>query len=266
MTLDSTLHAAYDAIPEWLAMHSMADSVMDTPELVMPRVYVALLFHTARCVLHRKYLIQAKTDATLMYSHMICIGAALQILYIQREVDQEMQIGGRLYQNRWNPSSVVKHEFLLATTILCLNIDQGLDTPCSVASESSSDIEARDSVVKALNESYFIWLRSSEASKEACKAVEVLRIVLRKVHRSSSGSSQSVEGKTAGEVDESLLQLPQPFNYMPASRRPRGPMVLPQMDEDRWGDGDLAAALEMNGEPGVAVSESCDYDCGIGLT
>ena len=266
MTLDSTLHAAYNAIPEWLGMHSMDDSVMDTPELVMRRVYIALLFHTARCVLHRKYLIHAKTDATFTYSHTTCIEAALQILHIQREVDQEMQIGGRLYQNRWNVSSVVKNEFLLATTILCLDLDQGLDKSCSLASESSSDIEARECVVKALNESYFIWLRSSEASREARKAVEVLRTVLGKAHKLGSGSSQSVEGKTPGEIDESLLQRPQPFNYMPASRRPRGPMVLPQMDEDRWGDGDLATALEMNEEPEVAVSESCDYDYGIGLT
>ena len=50
----------------------MADSIMD-PELVMRRVYVALLFHAARCVLHRKYLVHAKTDATIdatfTYSH-----------------------------------------------------------------------------------------------------------------------------------------------------------------------------------------------------
>ena len=119
--------------------------------------------------------------------------------------------------------------------------------------------------MKALNESYFIWLRSSEASREARKAVEVLRIVLGKVHKLRSGSSRSVEGKMPGGIDELLLQRPQPFNYMPASRRPRGPIVLPQIDEDRWRDGDLTAALEMSGKPGVAISESCGY-CGIGLT
>ena len=255
MSLDSALRAANDAIPKWLAMNSTAASIMDAPELVIRRVYVALLFHTARCALHRKYLILAKSDTTFAYSRTTCVEAALQILHIQRHVDQEVQIGGRLYQSRWKVSSVVKNEFLLATTILCLDLDHDLGTPRSGAAESNLGIGSRESVVKALDESYIIWLRSSEASKEARKAVKVLRLVLGKFHGLSKGRSHNIGSTTPAVVDESLLQRAQPLNYMLTSRYPRGPMVLPQMDEDRWDGGDLVAALEMNREPATAVSE-----------
>ena len=91
--------------------------------------------------------------------------------------------------------------------------------------------------------------------------MEVLRHVLGNAQSSTSDSdkSRSVEGSAVGEIDESLLQRPKILpTFMPASRRLRGPMVLPQVDGDRWDDGDLAAGLD----PRDLVCERCDCHYG----
>lgn len=256
MALDKVLHDTYKAIPQWLAMRSITQSIMDAPELTVRRIYVDLLFNKARCILHRKYMLEARTNINFMYSRTVCIEAALRILEIQRDMGEEMQIGGRLYEDRWKVSSIVKHEFLLATTILCFDLNHDMNVKMSSEdSKSSLGVAARENVVKALSDSYSVWLRASGSSKEARKAVEVLRIVLGKAQRLSTANSQNMEEATAGEYGESILQRPEPINFMVTSRRSRGMQILPPMDEGRWGDGDLAAALEMNGEPGDLV---CD--------
>jgi len=104
-----------------------------------------------------------------------------------------------------------------------------------------------------------LWRRLSESSTEAREAVEVLRIALRKAQRLSPETPMAVEGVASSEIDESLLRRPQPFNFNPASRRLRGPMVLPRMDGDRWDDGDLAAALDANAELGDAETGEPEY-------
>lgn len=235
MALDKVLHDTYNTIPQWLTMIPIAQSDMDNPEQIMRRIYIVLVFLKSRCILHRKHMLQGRTNASFSYSRMTCIEAAVQILEIQRELDQEMQIGGRLYQDRWKVGSIVKHEFLLATTILCLDLDHGM------GSGARSHGSEREKVFKVLNDSYFIWLRSSESSTEAQKAIEVLRIVLEKAQ-----SSRNMESSAPGGYDESILQRPKPINFMPSARHLRGPMVLPPRDEARLDHGDLTAALETN--------------------
>jgi hypothetical protein len=147
MALDGVLNSTYTAIPHWLAMRPIAHSDNDSPEQSMRRIYIRLVFLSARCILHRKYLLQARTHARFTYSRVTCIEASIQIPEIQRELDQDMQIGGRLYQDRWKVGSSVKYEFLLATTILCLDLD------CGLSSEEghSSNHSEREKVLKVLN-------------------------------------------------------------------------------------------------------------------
>jgi hypothetical protein len=258
MVLDKVLRDTYNAIPKWLMMRPTAQSAMDSLELITRRIYVAILFHKARCVLHRKYMLQ-RTEGNWMYSRTTCIEAALRILEIQQDVNREMEVGGRLYRDRWKISSILKHDFLLATKLLCLMLDQSLSAESySKASESPPDIETKENVSKVLNESYIIWLHWSNSSKEARKAVEAMRTVLDKAQRLSTRSSIDVKGmpdNAAINCDESFLRRPKPINFFPPSRRLRGPMVLPPPTDDAsWEDG-VKAALEPNKEPGNLVRQ-----------
>lgn len=181
MRLDAILHDVRHGIPPGLQLRPMTKSITDHPDVIIRRIYIALLFHKAQCVLHRKCLISARHDNQYAYSRQSCIEAALQILEHQSTLNQHTQPGGRLYRDRWKISSLVNHDFLLAATILCLDLDRDLarGIPATPNGTVMSRI-GRDDVIRALLESYRIWLQSSSSSREARKAVEVLRIILGK--------------------------------------------------------------------------------------
>ena len=181
MRLDKVLREACDAIPTGLQMRPLAKSLLDNPNAVMRRIYLALVFNKARCILHRKYLVAAHSNNLYSYSRQSCIDAALQMLKLQSTLNQETHPGGRLYHDKWKVSSLVNHDFLLATTILCLDLNHDMAMQPSIQrNDSTKEIKKPDTIIQALHESHKIWLQSSRSSREARKAAEALRIVLGK--------------------------------------------------------------------------------------
>ena len=168
MRLDQVLDDTYKNSPSWLHMRPMSKSIMDGPETIMRRVFVALVYYKVKCILHRKYLVPSRTDHRYTYSRSTCIDAALQILQCQSMLDEDTQAGGRLYHDRWKALSFVNQEFLLAISILCLDLDHDINTAASAAPQRGSrEPTPRDEVTQALERSYQIWLRSSDASRES---------------------------------------------------------------------------------------------------
>ena len=179
MRLDKVLQEARDAIPPGLQMRPIAKSVLDNSTAVMRRIYLALIINKAQCMLHRKYLVAAHSNSQYSYSRQSCIDAALQMLQFQSTLSEETQPGGRLYHDKWKVSSLVNHDFLLATTILCLDLDRDIAMQASIQlRESAKEKDRRDIIMQALHESYKIWLQSSRSSREAQKAAEALKIML----------------------------------------------------------------------------------------
>lgn len=197
MRLDKILHEARLAIPPGLQPRPMTKSLADHPDVVIRRIYLAIIFHKAQSVLHRKYLIPARSNSQYAYSRRSCVEAALQILHHQHTLSDGTQPGGQLYQNRWKVSSVVNHDFLLAATILCLDLDGDMAAgSLSRLNEEAVDKERRDNVLRALHESYKIWVQASSSSREARKAAEALRIVLEKVKNASMGRMADITDKS----------------------------------------------------------------------
>jgi hypothetical protein len=187
MNLDKRLQDTYNAIPAGLQWRLMAKSIMDPSALILARIFLVLLLHKAQCILHRKYLLLARTDSRYTYSRNACVEAALKLLELQTTLDQETQPGGRMYEFRWKISSVVKQEFLLATTILCLEVHYDTTTPSPREPQQYPlDAHLKGRVMEALNGSYLIWLGSSGSSREAQKAAQALRIVLSKAQNMRS--------------------------------------------------------------------------------
>ena len=80
MKLDNQLHSAYDSIPQALNMRPMAQSIIDSPTVILQRIHLALTYYKATCTLHRLYLIPGKTNQRFSYSHTACLEAALKML------------------------------------------------------------------------------------------------------------------------------------------------------------------------------------------
>jgi hypothetical protein len=152
---------------------------MDTPVLITQRIYVDLQYHKARCVLHRRHLVVAWKDNRYKSSRTVCIESALHILKYQTLLDQETQPGGRLHHDSWKVLAIAKGELLLATTLLCLELDHYINAKVS-PKPPGFDTDIINVVMQALKDSYQIWSSSSDSSKEARKASEALQIILGK--------------------------------------------------------------------------------------
>lgn len=200
MKMDARLHNAHASIPSCLKWRSMAHCVTDSPDIMVQKMYMDVLFNKAKIVLHRKYFfLHSGTTATQAtqanssqksYSHEACLDAAVKILKHQHTLDEEVQPLGQLYQDRWRVSSIISHDFLLATSILCVYLQSSRGH-----TRDRSDPERVKDIEQILRRSYDIWVRTSGSSGEAQKAAGALRVVLRNLDtdESSNRPSSSVD-------------------------------------------------------------------------
>jgi hypothetical protein len=177
MRLDKMLNAAYIQKPAVLVIKPMQQSILDGADLITRRLYIAMSFYHAQMTLHRKFMIMAKNNSQYAYSHTTCIDAALAASRLQADVHDQCQPGQMLHQDRWKILTLTQSEFLLATTIMCFNLDDDLSNARSGTSSLCSD-EVQRKVVTALRAAFAIWMQQQEHSKEAQAAVKAIIFVL----------------------------------------------------------------------------------------
>ncbi|GIK06331.1 hypothetical protein Aspvir_001978 [Aspergillus viridinutans] len=152
MKMDSMLQDGHSAIPPCLQWVSMANCIMESPQVIMQKVFLEIMFHRAR---------------------IACLDAALKLLDYQHVLEEEMQPFCRLYQERWRVSSLVNHNFLLATSILCSYIQRA-----GAQSKGDAGVVTEATIWTSLQKTYDIWVHSSSSSKEVQKAARALRVIL----------------------------------------------------------------------------------------
>lgn len=162
--VDGILNDARANIPPLLKMRPMASSITDPPQLIMSRLFLGHLFYKGQIMLHRRFL-RSQQDATA-YSRRVCLDAALGALQIQHILDEETRPGGQLLMLRWRITSIMNHQFLTATMILCMLLQLG------------QTLQREEEVKKALRTTRTIWIRGSASSREAQKGADVVRTVL----------------------------------------------------------------------------------------
>ena len=88
-------------------------------------------------------------------------------------------------------SSVVAQDFLLATTVLVLDLDEDLvspilSPPASTRSGLPLDRQppTREEIITALRSAHHIWTKASKRSQEARKVATAVELVLAKVDAS----------------------------------------------------------------------------------
>jgi hypothetical protein len=176
MKLDKLLHNTYSSIPPPLRMRPTASSVIDSSAQILRRFTLEILFQKSRCVLHRRYLVLARSDQRYLYSRQSCVDAAMELLHHQSFVHRECQPGGLLQRESWKLAPLMVQEFLLAAMIICLEFDH-------LKSRSQDIAGTQDEVgmLQALRKSYGVWRGSAASSTEALKASTVLKMILEKV-------------------------------------------------------------------------------------
>jgi len=187
MRLNKVFDIGYASVPSALHIFPMNQSLIDSPVIILHRLYIALLFQKAKCVLHNRYLLAGRTDPCYAFSRKTCVESALQILEYQRILHEETQVGRRLHHDQWNISSLATSGFLLATALLCVELDSIKSS--AEGPKNPIDTDLGDKIIQALQNSYSIWVQLSNNSREAHKAAEVARIVLNKTQTASGTSS-----------------------------------------------------------------------------
>jgi Fungal specific transcription factor domain len=196
LQLDSLLVQANASIPSLLRPRAMANSITDHSDIIMRRIYLALLVHKAECVLHYRYLIAGRSDSRYVYSRQTCIEGALQILRYQSMLHEETKVDGQLCHVNWKISAFINAEFFHAATVLCVYLDH--DIAASVALRYAQDTAdgKRKEVIKALQDSYKIWLHARSLSRDAQKAASAVHIVLEKAEKACMVRSTGILEKS----------------------------------------------------------------------
>lgn len=191
MRLDKKLHEAETHIPPPLRAKDMADSLADSPQLIMSRMFISHLIQKGQIMLHRRFLFAthpSATDTMFAYSRKACVDSSLATLQMQQTLERETQPGGRLHALRWRVTSSMNHQFLTGTMVLCSLLYRG-KAP-----------DRRGEIVEALSRAREIWVRRSCVSGEARKAARVVSVVLSRMGEGDDGCWG--EGSKFGTVSD----------------------------------------------------------------
>jgi hypothetical protein len=207
--IDIALRRVFDGVPQ----SSIASTVEDFGSALSPtsmrHLYLDLAFLKAELMLHRPYLVLGRTDARYTYSRRVCLNASIEMLDFQNKIDAEVQPGGKLFTPGWRlstvswyMSSVVAQDFLLATTVLVLELDADpippvLQAPESTQSEMRLDHAppTREEIVASLRSAYRIWSRASKRSQEARKVATAVKLVLSRACNTKEQVADSAQSK-----------------------------------------------------------------------
>lgn len=178
MKLDRMLEDKWKQVPSFMRLKPLEDSITDPPHLVNQCFGLASLYQKSRCVLHRRYLIDAAPKKEHEYSRRTCLDAGLKLLEYQATVYRATLPGGVLRQNGWFITNLALYDFLLAAMMIYLVIQ----------SDAHSDWSSRDTSVPPagelrdrLEKSRGIWVTISDDSPLARKAADILGTMLKKV-------------------------------------------------------------------------------------
>ena len=204
MDLDRTLRDVYNKLPECAKPLPGEEFENTLSPASMRRFYLGLSFLKAEMMLHRPYLLLGRTDSNYEYSRRVCLNAATEMLGFQRKVDGEIRPGGNLWTPgmqsftvSWYMSSIIAHDFLLATTVLILDLDRELASPIQqpLPAVPASGLQldhgppTRSEIIEALRNAYTIWCKASQRSHEARKVAAAVKLVLNR----ASSSAQAIQ-------------------------------------------------------------------------
>ncbi|KAL3466175.1 putative fungal-specific transcription factor [Aspergillus heterothallicus] len=191
MRVDSILHETVKSLPSPLKMKSMAASLTDSPHIIISRLFIQHMIYKGQVMLHRRfvYMQASKNEDAYKYSQKACIDASLGSLEIQHMLDEETRPGGQLHTMRWRVTSIMNHQFLTATMLLCSLLHRG------------QAIEREDEIRAGLQRARTTWIRRSSISIEATKAAEAVSLVLAREKPMDAGANNINPREIAADID-----------------------------------------------------------------
>ena len=195
MTLDREIMEAYHGLPPLFHMKPMEESNHDPISTLEMRFHISMLYNKSLCVLHRKYLVRARENSRYAHSRRACIDASMTLLHHQETLYRESQPGKRMHKGQWYGYSHQSHDFILAATLVCLDLLHSAQDEAT--GRSTGDLEMwgtdrREEMLAAVEYSNNIWNELRDRYIEAFKAQTMINVMLQKI--------QAVRAQTAARM------------------------------------------------------------------
>ncbi|KAH7355167.1 fungal-specific transcription factor domain-containing protein [Rhexocercosporidium sp. MPI-PUGE-AT-0058] len=171
--LSEALDSWHESIPPCLAYRPITTTAFtDANHTIMHRIMLELIYLNSRGFLYCPYIISTKGLCREPAKSMdFCREAALKIIDIQLQIDQEMSLGGRLYEDRHIISSLTLNDFLNAAMFICVDLTE---------TDGVADHE-REASIDMLRRSHDLWLKRIDESSDARFACRVLQAILKRI-------------------------------------------------------------------------------------
>jgi hypothetical protein len=207
LRLDKELVESHSNIPPIFQMQPLELSITDAPQLILFRFNIGHLFHKSRCVLHRKYLVGMEDQGAYDFSVKAGLEAAIQLLYCQSQIFEASQPGGPLSRDRCFPTSLLMHDYLLASMIVYMRTMKVLEAEAKGIHATPEVEQQKTESIAALRRAAEVWNLTISKFADSKRAADVLNSMLNKLNRalerleaSKVSAFDRIEDWTAGSV------------------------------------------------------------------
>lgn len=201
LEIDRALRDIYANVPEYYKLRNMSEQSQDPLPLIFARFTLANIHHKSLCVVHSRFLEEARTDEKYRYSRRTCLESAMALLRFQAIQNEDLLSEGKVRSLTKYQTSLTIHDYLLAATIisaeLCLGGSSGNSADVAKA-RCPSGGPTRFELLTALEISANIFSQMRDRSIEAYKASDVLGMLLKKLqglnhpNTTSAGAQKSL--------------------------------------------------------------------------
>lgn len=180
LQFDKKLKEFYAAIPSPFKFRPPSESIGDSPNTMMDRYNIDLMYQKTRCDLHRRYLGENRLDPTYANSRRECLDAARIVLQHQSDIFDTYSSAEEFTSFFFSP--IVSVHFRSAAMLISLEIscqsryDLKQNLPLDVR---QSILAERKQLSQELERACAIWKQLRHQSKEASKTAQALHTMVK---------------------------------------------------------------------------------------
>jgi hypothetical protein len=173
LEIDASLQEAFQQVPAHMKLPggtSASGYCQSKSASTVSMLQMNFMYHQGLCALHRKFLARGRADQRYKVSRDRCMSSALALLAQQYALHQESQ--SKSTTPYWYKVSQTRHFFILATMILCLDLEHRR------RNQDTTSTPHYEVLINALERSCEIWEEAQHSSTEAMRVHHVLSSVL----------------------------------------------------------------------------------------
>lgn len=171
LQLDHEVRQMYASVPSVLRARPFADSMAESPFLIMTRIYIEFIYLKSLCVLHRRYMRLGDS-----YSTSAGTEAARSLVTRCLDMWNQLEPGGQLQNHQWMINCFTVNDFLLGVSTLCLAAHQKRGQP-ELQSLALTDTSSTD-IFDLLRQSLTICDEKLTASRDATRLAKAVRLLV----------------------------------------------------------------------------------------